>query len=138
MPYPSQHTREIPNLAQNAGITPQLVEHHLQLRKMRFHIPLFLSLTILWLLFYLRLLALLQEPYGLVYIFYLQNTHIRDTSYVFFCIPRVKHRKLLITRVDLTSVLGPFGVHLVKFILPTPVHFIDAFFGVRMPFQSSI
>ena len=29
---------------------------------------------------------------------------------------------LPITRLALASVLGPFGVHLLKFILPTPGH----------------
>ena len=40
------------------------------------------------------------------------------------------------TRLALTSVLGPFGVHLLKFILPTRC--IDALFGARIPFQSLV
>ena len=40
-----------------------------------------------------------------------------------------------ITRLALTSALGPFAAHLLKFILQWP-RCIDALFGVRIPFQS--
>ena len=43
----------------------------------------------------------------------------------------VINHNLLVTRLTLASVLGPLGVHLLSFILPTPVHY-DALFGVTV------